>query len=136
MCIGLLLSLRRFFAELLNKFGLEQGIYYVNGPDTLPPPLTSEEENEAVALLEDQPENDAHQYDDQDRRGHGNAGDEAADAGDDLPDRLRPEDQTHEAYRHRRMPGLLSLPDRLAENGQSCRDRLPGRRPVSGDPRG
>ena len=59
MCIGLLQSFRRLFAELLNKLGLGNGIYYVNGPDTLPPPLSIEEENEAVAILEDQPENDS-----------------------------------------------------------------------------
>ena len=58
MIIDLILPFRRFFAELLNKLGFERGIYYVNGPDTLPPPLSVEEENEAVALLEDEPEND------------------------------------------------------------------------------
>lgn len=58
MIIDLILPFRRFFAELLNKLGFERGIYYVNGPDTLPPPLSIEEENEAVALLEDEPEND------------------------------------------------------------------------------
>lgn len=59
MIIDLILPFRRFFAELLNKLGFERGIYYVNGPDTLPPPLSVEEENEAVAILEDQPENDS-----------------------------------------------------------------------------
>ena len=59
MIIDLILPFRRFFAELLNKLGFERGIYYVNGPDTLPPPLSIEEENEAVAILEDQPENDS-----------------------------------------------------------------------------
>jgi RNA polymerase sporulation-specific sigma factor len=42
----------------LNKIGFGKGIYYVNGPDTLPPPLSTDEENEAVALLEQHPEND------------------------------------------------------------------------------
>jgi RNA polymerase sporulation-specific sigma factor len=46
------------FARLLNKIGFGKGIYYVNGPDTLPPPLSTDEENEAVALLEQHPEND------------------------------------------------------------------------------
>ncbi len=58
MYIGLLLFARRALAGLLNKLGFGQGIYYVNGPDTLPPPLSADEENEAVALLESQPEND------------------------------------------------------------------------------
>lgn len=33
-----------------------RGIYYVSGPDTLPPPLTAEEEAEAVRRLSDSPE--------------------------------------------------------------------------------
>lgn len=33
-----------------------RGIYYVSGPDTLPPPLTAEEESEAVRRLSDHPE--------------------------------------------------------------------------------
>lgn len=57
MLVGILLRARATLARLLNKFGIARGIYYVNGPDTLPPPLTAEEENEAVALLEKQPEN-------------------------------------------------------------------------------
>ena len=57
MLVGILLRARATLACLLNKFGIARGIYYVNGPDTLPPPLTAEEENEAVALLEKQPEN-------------------------------------------------------------------------------
>ena len=58
MYFGLSLMIRKALAELLNKFGFGGGIYYVNGPDTLPPPLSAEEENDAVALLESQPGNE------------------------------------------------------------------------------
>ena len=33
----------------------EQGIYYINGPDTLPPPLSQEEESAIIAELEKDP---------------------------------------------------------------------------------
>ncbi len=47
-----------FFEKLLIKLGLKGGeIFYINGSDTLPPPLTKEEEEEAFRLLE---ENDPH----------------------------------------------------------------------------
>ena len=58
MKIGIQLFARQTFARLLYKIGFGKGIYYVNGPDTLPPPLSTDEENEAVALLEQHPEND------------------------------------------------------------------------------
>ena len=58
MKIGILLFARQTFARLFNKIGFGKSIYYVNGPDTLPPPLSTDEENEAVALLEQHPEND------------------------------------------------------------------------------
>ncbi|MBO5701560.1 MAG: sigma-70 family RNA polymerase sigma factor [Clostridia bacterium] len=58
MYIGILLFARRTLARILNKLGFGHSIYYVNGPDTLPPPLSADEENEAVALLENQPDND------------------------------------------------------------------------------
>ena len=43
----LLLKIRVGLSKL---FGRQNGVYYVNGPDLLPPPLTREEES---ALLED-----------------------------------------------------------------------------------
>ncbi len=46
---------RLILARLLSKLGFGEGIYYVNGPDTLPPPLSSEEENEAIIKLENNP---------------------------------------------------------------------------------
>lgn len=54
----LLMRARMVLARLLSKFGFGQGIYYVNGPDTLPPPLSTEEENEALSELEACPENE------------------------------------------------------------------------------
>ncbi len=41
--------------ELLEKLGLVQGqnLYYIGGPDVLPPPLKGEEEQEALAQLEE-----------------------------------------------------------------------------------
>ncbi len=40
-----LIALRRIL-------GSRNGVYYINGPDTLPPPLTHEEENEILAGIE------------------------------------------------------------------------------------
>ena len=41
--------------ELLEKLGLAQGqnLYYIGGPDVLPPPLKGEEEQQALAQLEE-----------------------------------------------------------------------------------
>lgn len=41
-------KIRRLTAELL---GLENGVFYINGPETLPPPLTKDEEEQAFLLL-------------------------------------------------------------------------------------
>ncbi len=49
---------RLILSRLLSKFGFGEGIYYVNGPDTLPPPLSSEEENDAITKLENDPSDD------------------------------------------------------------------------------
>lgn len=37
-------SLRSWFYRMMTKLRGSEGIYYINGPETLPPPLTSEEE--------------------------------------------------------------------------------------------
>ncbi len=58
MCSIIITRARLIFARLLLKFGFGQGIYYVNGPDTLPPPLTAEEENDAIVKLEADPGDD------------------------------------------------------------------------------
>lgn len=47
----LFLKIRLFFAKLSLR---RNGIYYVNGPDLLPPPLTREEEAELLGELPDQ----------------------------------------------------------------------------------
>lgn len=45
-------ELIRLAAQLAAKlFGTEDGVYYISGPETLPPPLTKTEEEEAFALL-------------------------------------------------------------------------------------
>lgn len=44
---GLLFGIRKLFAKLFGR----RGVYYVNGPDLLPPPLSREEES---ALLADE----------------------------------------------------------------------------------
>ena len=58
MNIMILPRMRLAFARILSWLGLaEDGIYYVNGPDTLPPPLDVDEENEAISALESRPDN-------------------------------------------------------------------------------
>ncbi len=45
--------IRRLLAALRRLFQRERGVYYINGPDVLPAPLTPEEESEAIAALPD-----------------------------------------------------------------------------------
>ena len=52
MFTNIFLRVRLFFARFLARFNKGNEIYYVNGPDTLPPPLTAEEENEAITEFE------------------------------------------------------------------------------------
>lgn len=58
MLSELILSLRLAWARFISNFTGGDGIYYVNGPDTLPPPLSAEEENEAILLLESSTQNE------------------------------------------------------------------------------
>ncbi len=44
--------LRRQLLLIKQKFARRQGVYYINGPELLPQPLTREEEAEAIAALE------------------------------------------------------------------------------------
>lgn len=44
----IILKLRQWASRL---FGLSDGVFYINGPETLPPPLTKEQEEQAFALL-------------------------------------------------------------------------------------
>lgn len=53
----ILMRLRLAAARILARLGLADGIYYVNGPDTLPPPLDADEESEAINELESKPDN-------------------------------------------------------------------------------
>ncbi len=41
----------RFFAAIRRFFALRKGVYYVNGPDVLPSPLSPEKESEALSNL-------------------------------------------------------------------------------------
>ena len=46
------LKFSRIMQKIACLFRCRQGIYYINGPDVLPQPLSREEETEAVATLE------------------------------------------------------------------------------------
>ncbi len=39
-----MLFLKKLFARILIKFGVCSGLYYINGPEVLPPPLSADEE--------------------------------------------------------------------------------------------
>lgn len=44
----IILKLRQWASRL---FGLSDGVFYINGPETLPPPLTKDQEEQAFAML-------------------------------------------------------------------------------------
>ncbi len=44
-------KLSLIFKNLLKKLGLVNSSFYINGPETLPPPMTSEEEAKVLAML-------------------------------------------------------------------------------------
>lgn len=44
----IILKLRQWASRL---FGLSDGVFYINGPETLPPPLTKEQEEQAFTML-------------------------------------------------------------------------------------
>ena len=44
----IILKIRQWASRL---FGLSDGVFYINGPETLPPPLTKEQEEQAFAML-------------------------------------------------------------------------------------
>jgi len=50
------MKIRRIFESIrqwiLRRFKRARGVYYINGPETLPAPLTKEEESEVIARLE------------------------------------------------------------------------------------
>ena len=52
MTFNLLFSkLRQFFINFVSGHQKSNGLYYINGPELLPPPLSREEENEMLSLL-------------------------------------------------------------------------------------
>lgn len=52
--------LKRLISFITQKFKLIKGLYYINSPDVLPPPLTKEEEAKIFLKLEEK-DNDAEQ---------------------------------------------------------------------------
>ena len=48
--------LKILFTKFLIKLGVVSGLYYINGPEVLPPPLTSNEENTLYTKFEENPE--------------------------------------------------------------------------------
>ena len=51
-----MLILKKIFLFLKLKLSLISPIYYINGPEVLPPPLAAEEENELYGRFEKEPE--------------------------------------------------------------------------------
>ena len=49
----LLMKLRIAWMWLLIKLGIRKGVFYIGGAETLPPPLSAEEEAEIIAKLDD-----------------------------------------------------------------------------------
>jgi RNA polymerase sporulation-specific sigma factor len=52
--VSILKALREYYRKLCLKFHLQE-VYYINGSETLPPPLTKDEEVEVFKLLESNP---------------------------------------------------------------------------------
>ena len=50
------LKLKILVWKILRKLGLSKGVYYINGTETLPPPMSAEEESETISRLEEEPE--------------------------------------------------------------------------------
>ncbi len=46
---------KRIILKIKQKFGLAAGLYYINGPEVLPPPLSAEEENKLYAEYREDP---------------------------------------------------------------------------------
>ena len=42
----------KFIKRLILRLFKKQGCYYINGPDTLPPPLTKEEEEKILSEIQ------------------------------------------------------------------------------------
>lgn len=48
--------LKKIFNFIIDKLGLQNELFYIGGSDTLPPPLSQEEEKEIIARLKDSDE--------------------------------------------------------------------------------
>ena len=48
-------KLKMKFFGLLRKLGLVRGVYYIGSAETLPPPMSAEEESEVIAHIDDEP---------------------------------------------------------------------------------
>lgn len=46
---------KAIFSAIRKLLTRKNGVFYINGPETLPPPLSSEEERELIMRLEDEP---------------------------------------------------------------------------------
>ena len=51
------MKLLQFIRRILSKIIPQKEIFYINGPETLPPPLSSEAEAEIISKLEAEPQN-------------------------------------------------------------------------------
>ena len=49
---GMIFTLRQKISLFFSRFRKSREIFYINGPETLPPPLSREEENEIILRLE------------------------------------------------------------------------------------
>ncbi len=49
-------KIKNFITRLLVKLKLKKGVYYINGPETLPPPLTAARERELFEKITEDPE--------------------------------------------------------------------------------
>ena len=52
----LFLKIKLKFFALLKRLGLFGGTYYISSAETLPPPMSAEEENDVILRLEEEPE--------------------------------------------------------------------------------
>lgn len=50
-----LLRIREFIGRLLARLGLLSEVYYINGTETLPPPMSAEEEADVLSRLDTEP---------------------------------------------------------------------------------
>ena len=48
----ILFKIRKIIERIFLRLSRKKGIFYINGPETLPAPLTREEESEIVSRLE------------------------------------------------------------------------------------